>query len=325
MPWTVERVLNFGETRYTADGYAHLGFHDAHGNAYTLDYDRHWVGRLGPGGLLWTAGPEPVAPGVPHIPAGLRRPSYLSGLPDGTLLVASGGDCRVLALDPRQGTARTLIDGRAHGLRDLGNCEPDGLGGVWVNEITGCRVWCFDLDGRPVHTLGDGRPGFQPGPAAFDAVRFHWIYDLRRGPDGRIYVLDSRNYCVRAIDPAAGVVTRVAGTGDPGYGGDGGPALAATFGSHPAAEFDGPWSLAVDETGSLFVGDTQNHVVRRVDRATGTITTIAGTPNPAPGPNPADLRDPLAARLPRICSLDYHAGRLFVPEWDGDLMVLRGS
>lgn len=50
----------------------------------------------------------------------------------------------------------------------------------------------------------------------------HWIYDLRRGPDDRLYVLDSRNFALRVIDPAAGRVTTVAGTGTSGYSGDGG-------------------------------------------------------------------------------------------------------
>jgi hypothetical protein len=76
----------------------------------------------------------------------------------------------------------------------------DDEGCVWVNEVEGCRVWRFDSTGKAVMTLGDGKPGFQSGIADFDEVRFNWIYDIRRGPDGNIHVLDRRNFAVRMID-----------------------------------------------------------------------------------------------------------------------------
>lgn len=80
-------------------------------------------------------------------------------------------------------------------------------------------MWRFDPAGRPVQTLGDGTPGFQLEAASFEDVRFRWIYDLRRGPDGSIYVLDSRNFALRVIDVGAGIVHTIAGNGTPGYAG----------------------------------------------------------------------------------------------------------
>ena len=65
-----------------------------------------------------------------------------------------------------------------------------------------------------------------------------------------------------------GVLHHVAGRGDAGYTGDGGPARQATF--------NGPKGIALGPQKSLFVADTENHVIRRIDTRLGTISTVAG-------------------------------------------------
>jgi DNA-binding beta-propeller fold protein YncE len=72
---------------------------------------------------------------------------------------------------------------------------------------------------------------------------------------------------VRKVD-AAGVITTVAGNGDPGFSGDGGAATEASL--------DQPTGLAFDSEGNLLIADSSNHAVRRVDLADGTISTLAG-------------------------------------------------
>jgi len=209
------------------------------------------------------------------------------------------------------------------GVKDIGNCEYDLDGNVWVNEVTGCRVWQFDSKGNKKLVLGDGKPGFQKEATSFDKVCFNWIYDLRLGPDGSIYVLDSKNFAVRMIDLQNEKVTLLAGTGKPGYTGDGGSALDATLGSDPSAHFDGPYSLSLDEDGNIYVGDTQNHVVRMVERATNIISTIAGNHQIRQHVrNDPRETDPLKLNLPKISSLDYFNNCLFIPEWDGDMIIL---
>ncbi|MEZ5362984.1 MAG: hypothetical protein R2748_11755 [Bryobacterales bacterium] len=73
---------------------------------------------------------------------------------------------------------------------------------------------------------------------------------------------------MRRADGATGIITTVAGNGSRGFSGDGGPATSA--------ELDAPRGLALDATGNLFIADQSNHRIRRVDAATGIITTIAG-------------------------------------------------
>jgi hypothetical protein len=235
-------------------------------------------------------------------------------------------DSRFYQIDPIRKTARLFIDGPSLGMSRAGNCVVDE-GCVWVSEVDGCRIWRFDATGKPMLKLGNGEAGFQSDIADFDEVRFSWIYDMRRGPDGNIYVLDSRNFAVRMIDLRLNRVRTVAGTGKPGYDGDGGDARLATFRSSPAACFDGPISLSLDEEGNIFVGDKFNRVVRMIERAHNAITTIAGhTTSTSDKANAPEERDPLAVRPPKISSMEYFDGRLLVPtdlsENSGDLVVL---
>ena len=88
-------------------------------------------------------------------------------------------------------------------------------------------------------------------------------------PDGTVLILERQGNTLRAVDPATGIITLKAGTGAKGYSGDGGPALAATF--------NGPKELAVDAAGNIFIVDTENHAIRRIDAQTGTISTVAGS------------------------------------------------
>ncbi|CAH0119690.1 hypothetical protein PAE9249_02196 [Paenibacillus sp. CECT 9249] len=330
MCWTIERIIHFSNEQKIIDGYCHFGFHDQYGNQYILDHDHHWIGGIDKdsGQLYWTAGQKTQEAWVRHVHVDLLNPTYLSTIDKETVVVVSSGNKKIFKINFIIGYVELLIDGEKWGLKDIGNCEYDPSGFLWVNEVTGCRVHKFNLDGERIIILGNGEPGFQEGTVSFENVQFNWIYDLRRGPDGNIYVLDSKNYCVRMINPISGEVERVAGNGKSGYSGDGGLAIHATFGSNYAEQFDGPWSLSLDEEGNLYIGDTQNHVVRMVDRKTGIISTIAGTnqltdvTNHSPSSEPIN---PLELQLLRICSLDYADSLLFIPEWNGDLIVLGKS
>jgi len=329
--WTVERILHFGHGDFVTDGLAHFGFHARDGRYYAVSHPGHAAALVGADGLPeWTVAPRPVLEGVPNAVAELEFPMYADTLPDGTVLVSNFGNARLYRIDPESLRARLLVDGRTLGLADMGNCVVDDEGTIWVNEVRGCRVRRFDRDGRPLETLGDGVSGFQPDPVGFDDVRFGWVYDIRLGPGGTIVVLDSTNFAVRTVDVAARVVLPFAGTGQPGYGGDGGAAVDATFGGDPSAQFDGPISLSLDEAGNAFVGDRFNAVVRTIERETGVISTIAGGGDPAvDAPNDPGEQDPLRLRLPMISSMDYAAGRLYVPtdleDGSGDLAVLSRS
>jgi hypothetical protein len=326
--WTVDKIIHFGPEDFVKNGLPHFGFHDRIGNHYAINHQKHFLGLIGKNGQLeWTAAAHQVFEGTPNVTAKLNYPMYIDSLPDKTLIVSNFGDARLYRIDVSAMKAELFVDGSALGMKDAGNCVVDNGGSVWVSEVIGCRVWRFDSTGKPVLTLGNGTRGFQSNAVDFREARFGWIYDMRRGPEGNIYVLDSTNFAVRRIDLKQSIVTRLAGSGKPGYEGDCGSALNATFGSDPTQKFDGPISMSLDEEGNIFVGDRQNHVVRMIDRKSGTIRTIAGKHDSVEGlSNNPDEKDPLRLNLPEISSMDYWDGHLFVPtdltSETGDLAVL---
>jgi hypothetical protein len=327
--WTVDRIIHFGVGDLVKNGLSHFGFHDRTGNRYAIFHQKHFLGLIGENDrLVWTVAADHVFEGTPNIVAKLNYPMYIDSLPDGNLIVSNFGDACLYRLDVGRKKAELFVDGAKIGMKDAGNCVVDDEGLIWVNEVKGCRIWRFDSTGKPVLTLGDGKPGFQSGAADFSEVKFSWVYDMRRASDGNIYVLDSRNFAVRLIDLKHQVVNTLAGTGKAGYDGDNGDALNATFGSNPTQRFDGPISLSLDEERNIFVGDRQNHVVRMIHRKSGIINTIAGNHDSVEGmTNDPEEKDPLKLNLPEISSMDYYDGHLFVPtdlsSEAGDLAVLR--
>ncbi|HSB61690.1 MAG TPA: hypothetical protein VLI67_08215, partial [Vicinamibacteria bacterium] len=124
--------------------------------------------------------------------------------------------------------------------------------------------------------------------------------------DGRLYVADTWNHCVRRVDLATGLIDRVAGTGEKGFSGDGGPAREARFGGVYAIAFHG---------GVLYACDLDNRRIRAVDLGTGTVTTVAG--NGTKGA-PRDGEDARSQPLvdPRAVALDSR-GNLYICERGG--------
>jgi hypothetical protein len=327
--WTVDKIVHFGSHDFVKDGLSHFGFHDRSGNHYAISHQKHFLGLIGENDHLeWTVAAKQVYKGTPNIFAKLKYPMYIDNLPDGTLITSNFGNAHLYRIDVERKKAELFADGSKMGMKDAGNCVVDDEGLVWVNEVKGCKIWRFDSTGKPALTVGDGTPGFQSTTVDFEKTKFSWIYDIRRGPDGNIYVLDSKNFAVRLMDLKHHVVSTLAGTGKAGYEGDNGDALNATFGSDPTAKFDGPISLSLDEEGNIFIGDRMNHVVRMVNRKSGIITTIAGNHDSVKGKsNNLKEKNPLKLNLPEISSMDYYDGDLFVPtdltRETGDLAVLR--
>lgn len=87
--------------------------------------------------------------------------------------------------------------------------------------------------------------------------------------EGGIWFTDTNNHTIRRIDQKTGVITTIAGTGQKGYSGDGGPAKEATLNE--------PYELRFDKEGNLWWVERLNHIIRKMDSKTGKVTTIAGT------------------------------------------------
>lgn len=126
-----------------------------------------------------------------------------------------------------------------------------------------------------VTVMAGGGAGFAgDGLPASRATRFKQLNDATIDPAGNIYIVDQQNQRVRIID-SEGIMGTIAGTGTPGFSGDGGPALEADlhwgFGSNPNPS--GGIAYADDK---LYISDSINHCIRMVDLEANTIDTIAG-------------------------------------------------
>jgi sugar lactone lactonase YvrE len=140
--------------------------------------------------------------------------------------------------------------------------DKQGLGAAWAEVLKGRVVAMTTIAGSGDY--GDAGDG---GPAT--KAEFQKPIGLARDPAGMVYVVDEGTNTVRRFTPG-GTIGAFAGSGRPAFEGDGGPASAASLNWPRAAAF-GP-------DGSLFVADTLNQRIRRVDGQTGFVTTFAGAP-----------------------------------------------
>ena len=143
---------------------------------------------------------------------------------------------------------------------------------------------------RPSATiLGTGVPGYSD-------AQVNNPYGLVFGPDGALYFCDLDNQRIRRFDPKTKAVTTIAGNGEKGYNGDGGPATQAALNM--------PHEIQFDQAGHLYIAERDNHVIRKVDAKSGIISTVAGTGVPGFGGDDgpgvkAQLRQPHSIVLDR--------------------------
>lgn len=145
---------------------------------------------------------------------------------------------------------------------------PDGA--LYFCDMDNHRVRRLDLQTETLSTFaGSGEPAYSGdgGPARRAAL--NQPYELRFDTRGGMYIVEMRNHIVRYVDGETGVVSTVAGSGRPGFAGDGGPAVEA--------KLDQPHSIELDARGNLYIADISNHRIRRVDLTSGLIETFAGT------------------------------------------------
>ena len=283
-----------------------------------------WNGLPLPGknvgaGAFWIAPPETLDANRRPLAQGRRR------------IVATGTvgpATRVLEIEVAPGTISTVAGG------DTASWDPEGLavapsGDLVVADAVAHVVRRVDLVTGVVSIVaGTGEPGSTGDGGRAESARLRAPRGVAFGPGGDLYIADAGANVVRKVSAASGVITRVAGSGEPGSSGDGGPALSARLnapsgvivtdagdvviaerggqrvrlvsaggiistiagtgaagyagdsGPASAARLRAPEGVALAPNGDLYIADTGNHAIRRVARATGIITTVAGTGSP---------------------------------------------
>ena len=253
---------------------------DPSGNLYIGDAYNHRVRRVDQMGMITTVAGigqwEEVGDGGPALEADLRSPSTVAVDAFDNVYIADGLNSRIRKVDT-EGTITTVAGTGAWGFDGDGvpalealftvptGVAVDGYGNLYITSNEDNRVRRVNAVGVVTTVAGAREPGFggDGGPAT--RAQFQTPTGLATDTRGNLYIADTDNHRVRMVN-SVGVITTVAGTGEFGAGGDGGPATMATV------EF--PVSVAVDAFGNLYIGQGPG-VVRKVDPA-GVITTVAG-------------------------------------------------
>jgi sugar lactone lactonase YvrE len=234
-----------------------------------------------PGGLAYDAsGNLYFAETANHV---IRRVT-----PAGVLTTVAGNTTQGFSGDTGPATSAQLDSPAAVAI--------DAAGNVFVADTHNHRIRRVDAVSGIITTFaGTGTPGLSASGTAAAATNIDLPQALAFDAAQNLYFADARTHVVRRLDRAAGLVTTVAGSGRQGFSGDLGPATLAAI--------DSPSGIALDAQGNLYLADTHNHRVRRVDAVTGIITSVAGTGQPG--------FSGTALNLPRGLALDA-SGNLFL-------------
>ena len=217
--------------------------------------------------------------GGPATGARLKAPAEVAFDRSGDLYVADAGNNLVRRVDHRTGVITSVAGNRMPVYTSDGIAtavpigRPSGLvfdpkGRLLIAEVLGSRIRRLDLGTGKTETIaGMNDLVFRPGPAL--ETGFAWPNSPRLDRAGALYFAATGNNQVVRLDPKGETLSVFAGSGFVGRRGDGGPAAQAVLNQ--------PSALAVDGAGNVFIADTGNNVIRRVDAKTGIITHVAGT------------------------------------------------
>jgi sugar lactone lactonase YvrE len=290
---TITTVAGTGERGYSGDGgpatKARLDnpFHpafDKDGNLYFSDTNNHVVRRVdAKTGVITTVagcGKKGYSgDGGPATKATLNEPYGIALDAGGNLFVVDRLNYCIRKINPAgvittlMGNGKSEYGGDGEEAAKARFKEPNGIcvspTAYFVADVKDQRVRVYYIRSNLVGTFcgtGERKTDGDDGP--IKTAKLNGPRAVALMGDGCVLVVEREGNCVRRIDPATGLITRFAGTGQKGYTGDGGPALKATF--------DGPKEVCCDKAGNVFVVDTENESIRRIDAKTGIITTVAG-------------------------------------------------
>ena len=215
--------------------------------------------------------------GGPAIAAQLNSPQSVTVDGTGNLYIADTQNHRIRKVDT-SGVITTVAGTGAGGYSGDGGSATaaqldyphgvtvDGTGNLYIADTHNHRIRKVDTSGVITTVAGNGVGGYSGDGGAATAAQLNSPQSVTIDDTGNLYIADRNNHRIRKVD-ISGVITTVAGNGAGGYSGDDGSATAA--------QLNNPFGVTVDGTGNIYIADTQNHRIRKVDTS-GVITTVAG-------------------------------------------------
>jgi len=217
---------------------------------------------------------------------------YMQGIGSGGLGVLIPANIVPVAGDG-EGKSIPVLDGISAEMAELdqpASVALDGLGNLYIADVYHHRIRmvcaglgvtitgtvCTSAQAGVISTIaGNGSPAYTGDGGLAASATLNTPAGIALDGAGNLYIADSVNNVIRKITAATGAIDTVVGfknpqgIGAPGYGGDGGPATAALLNT--------PWGVTVDAFGYLYIADTFNHRIRKLNISSGTIQTVAGT------------------------------------------------
>lgn len=256
------------------------------GGIYIADTCNHRIRRIDPVGVINSVGGDGYksfdgdgrfgGDGGPALSASLNFPYAVAAATDEAFYVADTYNHRVRYIDTKgsisTSSGGTWFFGDEGPAAEAGIFAPQGVapstsGELLIADTHNDRVRRVDSLGIIRTLAGNGSRAFSGDGGQAIAASLSTPRAVGIDGQGTVYIADTGNHRIRAID-GQGRMSTVAGTGESGYSGDGGPAEDAQLAQ--------PWDIDIDEAGNIFIADTANNRIRRVDAGTRVITTIAG-------------------------------------------------
>jgi hypothetical protein len=295
---------------------------DGAGNVYYTDSGNNYIGKVDTtGNLTYIAGtgtPGFSANGTVAANALISDPTAIALDGAGNVYFSDSGNNVVREIVKATGLIETVAgtgavgytgDGAAATLATLSHAEGltlDSAGNLYIAD-TGNNVIreVSAATGFITTIAGTGTAGYTGDGGLATSATLNQPWGVFAWSDGGLYIADFLNSAIRKID-ATGKISTLAGTGTAGYTGDTGPATAALL-DHPAG-------VVVDAAGDLFISDSENNVIRKVNVATKIITTLAGTGSAGSSGDGADADNAMVTmNKPYGLSLDA-AGDIYIAD-----------
>jgi len=272
---------------------------DAKGNLYISDYGNNCVWKVNSQGIITplagTRVPGFSGDGGPAAAAQLNAPHGITADAAGNVYIADSKNNRVrrvrtdgiietVAGNGQSGAAGDGAPATAAAVGPPSGVALDAAGNLYISQQTAHVIRRVVPNGIITTIAGTGTAGYSGDGGPATQAQMRSPIGIVSDSAGNLYVAEQPNHLIRKIS-AAGIITTVAGNGTQGFSGDGGPATKASL--------DGPFGVAVDRVGNVYLTDSRNERIRWV-HLDGTITTVAG--NGTPGFS-GDGGSPTAAQL----------------------------